>query len=63
MLPKNEIEQELDELQNDRKTFQKELAIEKQRLIQTLKGINKDDLIPKPEKLTIWQRLKKVINI
>jgi|LakMenEpi03Aug12_release.lakeMendotaPanAssembly.Ray.scaffolds.fasta_scaffold3919165_2 hypothetical protein len=63
MLPKNEIEQELDELENDRKTFQKELDIEKQRLIQTLKGINKDDLIPKPEKLTIWQRLKKVINI
>lgn len=63
MKPKSEIEEELDGLENDLKIFHRDLDNEKQKLIRSLKGITKDELIPKPEKLTIWQRLKKVINI
>lgn len=63
MKPKSEIEEELDGLENDLKIFHRDLDNEKQKLIRSLKGITKDELIPKPEKLTLWQRLKRVINI
>ncbi len=38
-----------------------ELEKEKNDLIKKLKGLSKDDIIPKPEKLTLWQRIKKVL--
>jgi hypothetical protein len=63
MKPKSEIEEELDGLESDLKIFHRDLDNEKQKLIRSLKGITKDELIPKPEKLTLWQRLKRVINI
>lgn len=63
MKPKSEIEEELDGLESDLKIFHRDLDNEKQKLIRSLKGITKDELIPKPEKLTLWQKLKRVINI
>jgi len=38
-----------------------ELDKEKNDLIKKLKGLSKDDIIPKPVKLTLWQRIKKVL--
>lgn len=38
-----------------------ELEKEKNDLIKKLKGLSKEDIIPKPEKLTLWQRIKKVL--
>ena len=38
-----------------------ELDKEKNDLIKKLKGLSKDDIIPKPVKLTLWLRIKKVL--
>jgi hypothetical protein len=38
-----------------------DLEREKQQLIQQIKKTKKEDLIPKKEKLTLWQRIKKVL--
>ena len=32
------------------------------KLIEELQGLSKEDIIPKPEKLTLWQRIKKTLN-
>jgi hypothetical protein len=41
-----------------------ELELEKQKLINQLKNIKKEDIIPlKPKKLTLWQRIRKVLMI
>ncbi len=38
-----------------------ELEKEKKDFINKIKGISKDDIITKPEKLTLWKRIKKVL--
>jgi len=41
-----------------------ELDLERDReeFIQQLKAIKKEDMFPKKEKISIWQRLKKVMG-
>lgn len=39
-----------------------ELETEKQKIINSFKGIKKSDLFPKKEKLTLWQKLRKILN-
>lgn len=34
----------------------------KSDLIKNLQGIKKDDIFPKVQKMTIWQRIRKVLN-
>jgi hypothetical protein len=31
-------------------------------MIEDLQGLKKEDVIAKPEKLTLWQRIKKTLN-
>jgi hypothetical protein len=39
-----------------------DLINEKDRLINSIKKIKKEDILPKPpKKLTLWQRIKKVL--
>jgi hypothetical protein len=39
-----------------------EVDIHKQKLIKEILGINKEEIVPKkPERLTLWKRIKKVI--
>lgn len=39
-----------------------ELEREKNKLIEQIKRLKKEDIMPpKPKKLTIWQRIKKVL--
>lgn len=41
-----------------------ELEREKQRLIASIKGLNKEDVLPTvviPKKLTLWQKIKRVL--
>lgn len=41
-----------------------ELQREKERLIQTVKKLKKEDILPKKEeskRLTLWQKIKKVL--
>lgn len=40
---------------------QKELDINKQKIIADIKKINKEDLFPKPKKLTLWQKIKVIL--
>ena len=38
------------------------LEKEKSKLIENIKKLKKEDILPKPpEKLTLWQRIKKVL--
>jgi len=47
-----------DEIEKDNK----ELQLEKLKLINEIKKYKKDEILPpKPKKLTIWQRIKKVL--
>jgi hypothetical protein len=42
----------------------KELELEKNKLISSLKGLKKEDVLPKvvtPKKLTLWQKIKRVL--
>jgi hypothetical protein len=38
-----------------------ELEQEKLKFIEEIKKVKKEDLLPKKQKLSIWQRLKKVL--
>ena len=49
-------------LENEQLKDKKELDIEKQNLINQLKKLKKEDLLPeKPKELTLWRRIKKVL--
>jgi hypothetical protein len=56
---------ELELLGNDIVNTPKQLEKEKNKIINELKGLNKEDILPKapepPKKLTLWQRLIKVL--
>jgi hypothetical protein len=52
-----EMEKEL-----DKELPERDVEKEKQLLINQLKGLKKEDIIPKPEKYTLWQRIKRTIG-
>jgi hypothetical protein len=56
---------ELELLGNDIVNTPKQLEKEKNKIINELKGLNKNDILPKPpeppKKLTLWERLQKVL--
>ena len=56
---------ELELLGNDIVNTSKQLDKEKNKIINELKGLNKNDILPKPpeppKKLTLWERLQKVL--
>jgi len=42
----------------------KELELEKNKLISAIKGLKKEDVLPKvviPKKLTLWEKIKRVL--
>jgi hypothetical protein len=39
----------------------RELEREKNKIINEISGLSKDEIIPKPTKLTLWQKIKKVL--
>ena len=39
-----------------------EIEIYKKKVIEELQGLKKEDIIPKVNKLTLWQRIKKTLN-
>lgn len=49
-------------LERSLKNDKKEIENHKKKVIEELQGLTKDDIIPKPEKLTLWQRIKKTLN-
>ena len=62
MSKKRSVHQEQMLLEKESKKYELEVLSQKRRLIQEIKKINKEDILPKPpEKLTLWERLKKVL--
>ena len=54
--------QQLEWLQNEITKDKIILDQEKAKLIDNIKKLKKEDILPKPpEKLTLWQRIKKVL--
>jgi hypothetical protein len=49
----------LNEIKKDKETLEKE----KNKFIQEIKGMKKDEIIPKPKKQTLWKRIKTVLRI
>jgi F0F1-type ATP synthase membrane subunit b/b' len=49
-------------LERSLKNDKKEIETHKKKVIEELQGLKKDDVIPKPEQLTLWQRIKKTLN-
>jgi hypothetical protein len=38
------------------------LDLQKKQIIESIKNLNKEDILPKPpEKLSLWKRIKKVL--
>jgi len=44
------------------KNDETELENSKKMIIQEIKGLTKQDLFKEPEKLTLWQKIKKILN-
>lgn len=62
MMDNKEIQKQLESLNSLRNKLNNELDIEKKKTAEFIKNFRKDDLFPKPKKITLWQRIKKVLN-
>jgi hypothetical protein len=45
-------------LNSEKNKDSRELEKEKEKLIKQIKKLNKEDLFPKPKKLSLWQKIK-----
>lgn len=54
-------EQAIDWLKSEIEKDKVELETQKKRLIESIKGINKEDIVKPVETLTLWQKIKKVL--
>ncbi len=62
--PLNQLEGMQDWLKNEIKKDQKELELDKLKFLNEIKNFKKDDIIPNKTnevKLTLWQKLKKML--
>jgi hypothetical protein len=60
---KTKQEETMEWLLNEIKKDQETLEKEKNKFIQEIKKIKKEEIIPKPKKQTIWNRIKTVLKI
>lgn len=49
-------------LEKSKKSDEKDVEIYRQQIVDQLKNLNKEDIIKKEEKLTLWKRIKKALN-
>lgn len=49
-------------LEKSKKSDKTEIEQHKKQIINQLKGLSVKDIIPDDKKLTIWQRIRKVLN-
>lgn len=54
-------EQAIDWLKSEIEKDKVELEAQKKKLIESIKGINKKDIVKPVETLTLWQKIKKVL--
>jgi hypothetical protein len=58
--PNSKLEKEIDWYLNEIEKDKKDLELQKESFIENIKKFNKEDLLPKkPQKLTIWQKIRK----
>lgn len=50
-------------LQNEIKKDEEDLEREKLEFISEIKKFKKQDLIPKPKKITLWERIRTVLKM
>lgn len=48
-------------LESEKNKDKLEIEQSKQKYIKEIKGIKKEEMFPKPKKLTLWQRIKILI--
>ena len=58
---KNKLQQQISWLEKEKLKDSLEINKEKEKLINEILKSKKEDIITKPKKLTIWQRIKKVL--
>jgi predicted nucleic acid-binding Zn-ribbon protein len=64
MKKKSKLESEIDWLKNEIERDSKDLNFEKNNFINKIKELKKEDILPKkPKKLTLWEKLKKILMI
>jgi hypothetical protein len=51
-------QQLLDWLKSEQQKDSKEIEAYKQKILKDLKSLKREDLVPKPKKITLWQRIK-----
>ena len=49
-------------LEKSKKSDEKDIEVYRQQIVDQLKNLNKEDIIKKEEKLTLWKRIKKALN-
>jgi hypothetical protein len=59
---KNQKQTQIEWLQNETKKDQVELEKEKLDFISFIKNYHKEQVIPKPKKYSLWQRIKMVLK-
>jgi hypothetical protein len=55
-------QRELDYLKSSQMKDKIDLEHEKSKFLKEIKNVKKEDLFPVVKKLTLWQRIKKVLN-
>jgi hypothetical protein len=64
MKKKSKLESEIDWLKNEIEKDSQDLNFEKNNFINKIKELKKEDILPKkPKKLTLWEKLKKILMI
>jgi hypothetical protein len=49
-------------LEKSKKSDEVELETDKKKIIEEIKKFKKEEILPKKIKITLWQRIKKVLN-
>jgi hypothetical protein len=51
-------QQLLDWLKSEQQKDTKEIEAYKRKILKDLKSLKREDLVPKPKKITLWQKIK-----
>lgn len=57
----NQNQQLLNWLNSERNKDQKEVDFTKNKIIEEIKKIKKDEMFPKPKKISIWKKIRVMI--
>ena len=49
-------------LEKSKRSDEKEIELHKKQIINQIKSMKVQEIIPEPKKLTLWQRIKKALN-